>query len=242
MAFEIIDANTLFGFEPKRKVDGSIMQLRKMLQQNQISHAVTLSLQGIHYDFRLGNQETVDTIRPYAIFIPAFTVDPRRYFGCIEEIQLRAKQGCRLIRLFPELQGWHFEVAPVTKILHAIADAELVLMVESRAWGTATKIVEQTNRYGLPVILTGISYFNFSEVLELVKTVKNVYLEPRILDSPNGVGLAVKEAGANRLIFGSHAPFDYIEPAVLLVKAAHISDEEKRLIFSGNIKRLLQIK
>jgi predicted TIM-barrel fold metal-dependent hydrolase len=242
MNYEIIDANTLFGFYPKRKIDVSVNQLRKMMEQNQITRAVTISLQSIHYDFRLGNQETIDIAKSTPELIPAFSVDPRRYFGCTEEIRLRASQGCKLIRLFPELQGWHFDAAPIPKILQAIADAKLVLMVESRAWGVATKYAESANRYGIPIILTGISYFNFGEALALMNLYPQVYIEPRILDSPDGIELAAKEAGADRLIFGTHAPFDYVEPAKMLVEGSPVSNEEKALIFGGNIKRILNLK
>ena len=241
MNYDIIDANTLFGFYPKRNIDTSIAQLQQMMKRNHISHAVTISLQSIHYDYRLGNQETIDIVKQYPELIPAFSVDPREYFSCVDEIKLRASLGLKLIRLFPELQGWHFDAAPIPKILQAIADAKLVLMVESRAWGVATKYAESANRYGIPIILTGISYFNFGEALALMNLYPQVYIEPRILDSPDGIDLAVKKTGADRLIFGSHAPFDYIEPAKMLVEGSHISNEEKALIFGGNIKKILNL-
>ncbi|MCX7918262.1 MAG: amidohydrolase family protein [bacterium] len=241
MSTEIIDGNTFFGFYPKRNLDTSVTQLLNMMKKNNISRAITISLQSIHYDYRLGNQETIEVAQANPNLTPAFSVDPREYFGCFDEINLRASQGCKLIRLFPEVQGWHFDAAPLPKILRAIADAKLILMVESRAWGVATKYAELAQRYGFPIILTGISYFNFGEALELLKTVPKVYLEPRILDTPDGIDLAVKEAGADRLIFGSHAPFDYIEPALMLIERSHISQEEKSLILAENIKKLLQI-
>lgn len=242
MNYEIIDANTLFGFSPRQKQDISSVQLLKMLNQNQISQAITYSLQGIYYDYRLGNQEALDLSRTTPEFIPAFSVDPRQYFGCIDEIQLRAKQGLKLIRLFPEMQGWHFDAAPIPKILQSIADANLVLMIEARAWGIATKIVEHTKRYQIPVVLNSVSYFNMGEAVELVKTVKNVYIEPRVMNGPDGIDLLVKECGASCMIFGSRAAFESIEPARLLVEGSHISQEEKQLIFSGNIKRVLNLK
>jgi predicted TIM-barrel fold metal-dependent hydrolase len=242
MSYEIIDADTLFGFSPRQKLDVSSAQLQKMMHQNKISRAITYSLQGIHYDYRLGNQETIDLCQTNPEFIPAFSVDPRQYFGCIDEIKLRAKQGCKLVRLFPEIQGWHFDAAPVTKILKSIAEYQLVLMVETRPWGAATKVVEYTKQFDIPVILLNVSYFTMGEPIELVKTVKNVYLEPRLMNGPDGIDLVVKECGASCMIFGSHAPFDDIEPAVMVVEGSHISQEEKQLIFSGNIKRLLNIK
>ena len=192
MNYEIIDANTLFGFSPRQKLDVSSVQLLKMMNQNHISRVITYSVQGIYYDYRLGNQETIDLSRTNPEFIPAFSVDPRQYFGCIDEILLRAKQGCKLVRLFPEVQGWHFDAAPISRILQIIADANLVLMVESRPWGAATKVVEHTRRYNIPVILTGVSYFTMGEAVELVKTDKNVYIEPRLMNGPDGIDLMVK--------------------------------------------------
>ncbi|MFB3896454.1 MAG: amidohydrolase family protein [bacterium] len=242
MNYEIIDANTLFGFSPRQNLDTSIGQLQNMMKRNNVFRAIPYSLQGVYYDYRLGNQETVDLSKTHPEFIPAFSVDPRQYFGCIQEIELRANQGLKLIRLFPEQQGWHFEAAPIPKMLKAIADYKLVSMVESRSWGSATKLVEYTKRYNIPIILTGVSYFIMGEAIELVKTVPNIYLEPRLINTPDGIDLVAKECGAACMIFGSHAPFDTIEPALRLVEGSHISEEEKQLIFSGNIKRLLKLK
>jgi predicted TIM-barrel fold metal-dependent hydrolase len=242
MAYEIIDADTLFGFSPRQNLDVSSAQLLKMMTQNKISRTITYSLQGIHYDYRLGNKETIELSRNNPEFIPAFSVDPRQYFGCIPEIELLAQQGLKLIRLFPEVQGWHFDAAPVTKILRVIADHKLVLMVDTRAWGTATKLVEYTKKFDIPVILLNVSYFTMGESIELAKTVKNVYIEPRITNGPDGIDLMVKECGAECLVFGTHAPFDMIEPPILLVEGSHVSQEEKQLIFSGNIKRLLKLE
>ena len=51
--------------------------------------------------------------------------------------------------------------------------------------------------------------------------------------------MAVKELGVERVFFGSHLPGRSMGTELSKVLGAAISDREKELIFSGNLRRLL---
>lgn len=60
-------------------------------------------------------------------------------------------------------------------------------------------------------------------------------------DSVAGITeMAVRELGAERVVFGSDAPGRSFGSQLAKVHGADVSDEAKRRIFSGNLKRLLQ--
>jgi predicted TIM-barrel fold metal-dependent hydrolase len=60
---------------------------------------------------------------------------------------------------------------------------------------------------------------------------------------PRGIALAAKVFGADRILFGTDSgPVATVRPTIASVRQAAISDEEKRLIFSDNARRLLAAK
>ena len=51
--------------------------------------------------------------------------------------------------------------------------------------------------------------------------------------------IAVRELGAERVLYGSDAPGRSFASQIAKVQGAHVSDAARRLIFAGNLKRLL---
>lgn len=238
----IIDANTIFGFWPTRKVDISLDRLLSVMKTYKIDKALTISAKAIFYDFREGNEETYLVAQQYPQLVPIFTIDPRKYFYCEEEIEKRARQGFRVIRLFPTLQNWTIDTVFIHRLLTKIGKEKLILMIEAENWGTANQIVRYITRlYSITTILIGISYFNLSEVIELIKHTPNLYIESKLLNTADALEILVKEAKvADRIIFGSGSPLNYIESPLKVIQSANIDEKQKRWILFNNINRLIK--
>jgi len=73
------------------------------------------------------------------------------------------------------------------------------------------------------------------------KGLKNVYLGTESVREFYFVNEVVKTAGADRVIFGSDYNLGLPQMYIPVVESLKISDEEKQLIFSGNISKLLNI-
>jgi len=79
------------------------------------------------------------------------------------------------------------------------------------------------------------------------KGIRAIRGRPNILAETSGfdptagfVEMAVRELGAGRVIFGSHAPSRSLGTELSKVLGAGISDDDKRLIMGANFRRLLQ--
>ncbi len=69
----------------------------------------------------------------------------------------------------------------------------------------------------------------------------NILAETSGFDPTAGfVDMTVRELGADRVIFGSHAPSRSLGTELSKVLAAQISDDDKRRIMGGNFRRLLK--
>ncbi|MBQ8004651.1 MAG: amidohydrolase family protein, partial [Oscillospiraceae bacterium] len=91
----------------------------------------------------------------------------------------------------------------------------------------------------LRVILTGVGYTTMRDVYPLLAMFPNLYISTSVYRGFEGIEDTVERFGANRLVFGSGMPSVSGASSVALLTYARISDEDKALIGSGNIKRLL---
>lgn len=239
MSPKVIDANTLFGTYPRRKVDASPRSLISLLKKNGVDLALTVSMKGIFYDYAKGNLETLEVCSGENMLVPAATIDPRKYYGDKGEISELVRRGFKLIRVFPEYQGWPVDYAPLKRLMRELDSEAVPLMITSHAYGMATKIVELTSSFSFPVILNSIGYWTMSEVIAVMRENSQVYIETHQLDSPDCMEILCEEVGADRLVFGSNSPLTYFLSPYLTLKNSDIPESDKALILGENIERLL---
>ena len=71
-----MDANTVFGFFPKRDVDCSFEKLMRLLDKYHVSKALTVSLKAAFYDYAEGNVDTLKACLRDSRLMPLASVDP----------------------------------------------------------------------------------------------------------------------------------------------------------------------
>jgi predicted TIM-barrel fold metal-dependent hydrolase len=237
----MVDAHTLFGFWPSRRADLSAEALVRTLRQHGIDRALTLSTHGIFADYAGGNDETLELCgRSNGLLEPVGTVDPRRYPHVLREIKTRADQGVRAWRLFPELQDWAWDSRPVDGILRALKDAGAVLLLDASRPGDPTRVAARTSELALPTVLLGVSGRLMGELLAVLNEARHILVETRRLADPEVVVALARQFGADRLVFGTASPLQYVSSARLPLETAPLSDEERALILGGTISRLLE--
>ena len=239
MPSRIIDMNTYFGAYPHMKIDLSLETLEELIEQNGVTKAVTLSLKGVLYDYVEGNAETLRKCVEHGNLIPAATLDPRKYTGAVADVNTLASQGFKVLRLFPDLQGWPLRFAPVRSIIRGLHEAHIPLMVNALTYGVATEMVDLVGEHSFPLILCGIGYWVLSEVIVLMKGAEDIFVETSYLDSPDAVEILVREVGADRILFGSNTRMTYFRGPYLSIANADISDHEKEMIFHLNAEKVL---
>jgi hypothetical protein len=238
MAGEIIDANTLFGFWPKRKADIALKTLLRLMAEKGIDCACTLSARGIFYDFVEGNRETMAAARAHPQLLPVGTVNPCRWLGCLDEAQWLVEQGVCLLRFFPQYQEWTIDQAPFRKLLdEVLAPAGVALMIPAEMGFTA--IARMADSIANPIIIESFRYASLAEAVVVMQEVPNLYVETHLINSPNWVELLKAEVGLERVVFGSNAPLAYIAAATAQIEYAQVPAADKALVMGGNLRRLL---
>jgi predicted TIM-barrel fold metal-dependent hydrolase len=244
---KIIDANTFFGFWPKRKVDVSLKKLLEIMEKHKVDKSISLSLKGIFYDHEEGNEETLRMAKKYSQIIPAATIDLRKYFGKGEIVKKILEQGFKVLKLFPNLQGWPISYAPFYRLLEETEKFKIPLMITIvvkpfgfHHLGMITEISKTTKGLKIPVILTSFDNFYYPEVLVVMKENSNIYVETSLFNTPDSFEIFITEVGEEKIIFGSNSPLNYLATPLICLKNADISKKQKEKILSKNITSLLK--
>lgn len=102
-------------------------------------------------------------------------------------------------------------------------------------------VVELARRHPEAQIICGHTGGNWELGIRTIRDTKNVYAGIAGSDPTSGlVEMAVRELGAERVIYGSDVGGRTFASQIAKVLGAEISDADKELILGGNLRRLLQ--
>lgn len=238
----IFDACTLFGPWPRQASELTPQTLLQGMTQNNITRSLVTATTGIFYDYRQGNSETLALAKSNAAhFFPVATLDPRAYPECLEEAEIRAQEGFRLFRFFPERQGWPIRYAPFRELLQKCDGLGVPVAVEVSRAGDCTELADATTFTRAPLLIAGVTPMLLAEALSVMRADTKFYIETTHLLAP-GTFKLVRDSvpsGAERLVFASYAPLRYLSVALAPVLTSELSDEHKAAVLGGNLKQLL---
>ncbi len=106
---------------------------------------------------------------------------------------------------------------------------------------TPTELVEVAAKFPEQKFVCAHAGGEWEQGIRAVRDSENILVETSGFDPTAGfIELAVRELGAERIIFGSHLPSRSLGTEVSKVIGADISDEDRRLIFGENYRQLLK--
>ncbi len=178
-------------------------------------------------------------------YIPGFHVHPDFVKESCEEIERMSKLGVKLVgELVPYYHGWRdYSCKNFYEILDVCRAYNMLVSFHSMEEDAMDKMVKDFPNVTFIAAHPG-EYGEFMRHMSRMKTSENYYLDV------SGYGMfrhgmlrhALDEFGAERFLFGSDYPT--CSPAMYIGGVyfdALINDDEKRMIFSENAKRLLEI-
>ena len=96
-----------------------------------------------------------------------------------------------------------------------------------------------SSRPKLRIILTDLHYNTGRNLYPLLEKFENLFIETIGFKVHSGIEDVCRNFGAGKLIFGTCAPIYSGGAAVAMITYARISDEDKQMIASGNLEKLL---
>ena len=181
---------------------------------------------------------TSKNLYPCLVLVPHHTGEMPEPEKIVCEI---LEKNIRAVRIFPKTHNWSLSEWCSGKLLNELEQNAIPLFIdfEETSWDQLYSLCD--NHPNLPIVLTRASFRFNRQIYALLSKTQNLYIETSHFQLHCGIEDVCKKFGANRLLFGSSAPFFAPSPSMMAVKYANISEEEKEMIAGKNLIKLLKL-
>lgn len=255
----MFDINTAIGHWPFRRLaETSAAGLAEHLSGFGIAGAAVVNTHGLFYkNCHDANLELAESLEPHreclvgiATLNPHYPAWERDLCACVHDL------GFRGVRLAPQYHDYTLGDSACLALVHAACTLGVPVFVPSRVVDIRQRHWLDTERtVGLSEVTAlcaaapdaRIVFTEFPAVpVQLCDSSgaprwPNLYVEVSRMRSAYGQVLAalVHAVGASNVLFGSGAPFKEVEPAVLKLQCADLTEEQREAVGAGSARRLL---
>lgn len=241
MGFEIVDGHLHIGGPAERK--GSADDILALMGEHHIQRAVAFPAPGLRPD----NAGLAGAIAPYPDRFTGFAwINPHQGQEALDELERMVRvHGFRGVKFQPVVHAFQ----PMSPMVHAVMrKAEelgiLALFHSGHApYSLPWEIGEVAELFpSVPVIMDhmGLQWMGYVDAaIRIAKRLRNVILGTTGMVFHSNIRQAVREVGADRVVFGSDAPMVHPGPEILRVQAAGLTPDEEWMVLRDNMLRLI---
>ena len=254
----IVDTNVSLGLWPFRRVPGdTTADLIARLKRRSVVQAWAGTFDGVfHRDLSSANARLAKACATAGgeFLLPFGSVNPNS-LGWREDLRrCHESHQMRGIRLHPNYHGYALTHPMFAAALAEARDrnliVQLVLTMEDERTQHPLMRVSPVDPAplanvarklpGLRLVVLNRTRTPIGDALADLARAGEIYFDFAMLEGAGCAGDLMSVVSAERMVFGSHAPFQYFESALLKVEEAGIKGEQESAILAGNAKRLLQ--
>ncbi len=247
---EIIDVNTWLGAWPFQYVDEETSaDLDELLESEGIAHAyVGTPEASFNPDCAEANRRLMERVHGYPRFSPVPTINPA-IRGWSELLGRYRDAGVGVIRIMPSFHGYACTGREASALVEAAGEFVLIIQVrmeDERVHNPVCRIappptediVELASRYPSVSMIAACAYFH--EATEIAATTTNVLFELSHIESMRTITSLTKKVPAERVLFGSHAPYLSVRSATMKLFAQDVPEAVRSAVASGNAGRVFR--
>jgi len=199
-------------------------------------------------DYKAGTQESIELTKGHDNYHPVAVIVPEMFYNDAEgfdELKKLQNQGVVAARIYPGRFAFSTKEYSVGAMCKALEELDMPLMLWhiDTGWDAMDEIC--TNHPKLKVVVDSEDrklLYHQRDYINLMKKHENFYVENHNLVLFNELDVIDKYCGSEHLMFGSYFPYMNPDLPLYTIFASCLSDEKKQLIYSGNAKRVFNIK
>ena len=242
---KLIDANCRIGTGPLIR-EGSLKdtaQILSLMDDFNVEKAVVYHSAAMYSDPLRGNGLLQHETAGQPRFLRQWAVTPALwdlYPQPEEWVARMSKEGVCSVRLFPAQFGHSLKRYAAGRLFDALAGAGLPAFIAFDQLGSWDALYDLCAEYPANTfVLCSPGYRCLRWLVPIMDACPNLYVETSNLLMHDGLSLFCRHMGADRLLFGSGIPEASLAAAASQLCLSDLAEEEKELIASGNITRLL---
>ena len=240
----MIDGGVFLGEDPTVGVGSDAEALIRSLDDIGADQALAVSFEAIHYDYRRGNQSTLDICaQSDGRLLPVASVNLTGYDCTSDYIDTLARSGFLGLALFPHLQPWDWGNYALAKLAEQAAEAGLFLQPAVQSAGDLSEMARAFADIDTPVLVRWMrrgGYNNLADMLAVALDHPNFYFDIGSVTQSGGIALLADRIGAERLYSATNAPVAYPACATFLLAAAKLSDHDRSLVEHRNLAKIVK--
>jgi hypothetical protein len=240
------DCNSVIG-RRKIKNPGSFHETGELIRKMKyygIEGAMVYHSLASDYSPSIGNRLLLDEIKDYPFLKGVWVVLPHHTceFPKPDELRKEMKDNnIKAVRIFPAAADHRYSISDwccgdLFNMLEACR-VPLMISLPQLTWDGLHDVLSAHPR--LRLILTELHYNCGRNLYPLLEKFEHLYVETIGFKPFNGIEDVCRRFGAERLIFGTCSPLFSGGAAVGMISYAPVSYEEKCMIASGNLEKLL---
>lgn len=218
-------------------------EIVELLDRCHIEKAVAYHAIAKEGDVKGGNMELLKETESDDRFLRQWVAMPSAFgeFMSVDELlDGMKKNNVSSIRMFPKTHGYSIRPYALGKFMNAMAEHKIpVFMMYSELASEDALYAMLTDYPEVNFIISDISYREERKLFPIFEQCKNFHIGTGNYVVHGGVKTMCEYFGAERMIFDTGLPTGSATAAVSLICYAEISEEEKALIASGNLERML---
>jgi predicted TIM-barrel fold metal-dependent hydrolase len=188
------------------------------------------------------------------MLIPFGTVNPRLPDWQEDLRRCHENHRMRGIRLFPNYHGYKLDDSELVKLFAAAESRGLIVQIamsmeDERVQHPLVR-VPNVNAEPLPELLAEFPKLNIvllnwfrsvkKELLSPLAKTKQVWFDIAMVEGVGGIANLLNDIPTEQILFGSHAPFFYLESSLLKLRESPLSDQQRHLFKGANARRLVE--
>jgi hypothetical protein len=216
-------------------------ELLEEMDRGGIEQALVCHAWSVEWDANQGNQALLaelaghERLRPCLAALPPATGEIPSPAGLAR--QVKAVGGA--VRLFPKEHQYVLNDVTCGHMLDVFSAQQVPVLIDvgQTSWPELANLLQR--HPALSIVVLG-GYYRIDRYLyPLLERFGNLHVESGTYGVHRGIEAICSRFGAERLVFGTDLPVHEVGGPMALVTYAEISLEEKQLIASGNLRRLL---
>jgi predicted TIM-barrel fold metal-dependent hydrolase len=192
------------------------------------------------------NKALAETLAGDPRWVLCAQVNPQHGEGAVAEFRQAVTEfGCRMLKIMPAIYNTPPTSPNAVALMDVARDLGVAVNIHSTGNnGEPLEIGALARRYpDVPIIMDHMGYRNDGrQAILAAQDNPNIFLGTTIAAfEPSFIATAIREVGADRIIFGSNLPACYPDLAIESIRRGKFGDEVEALILGGNLARLLGI-
>jgi predicted TIM-barrel fold metal-dependent hydrolase len=240
----VIDVNVNYGIWPFRRFEiNTVKKIEEKLKKNGIDYAFISHL-GCVFNFQEVeeyNKELIEKIKNHRRLNLLPVINPK---VCdIEEIE-----NLKAIKIIPGYHFYSLNDRNFNTLFKKINDKKILLFIQMRyedershhpLFKVKPPALEEIKQFALnfPEIRIILLCGYFNEIVQLCK-IENIYSDISFVEHYKTIKSLLCKIPADKILFGSHTPFLYLESQIAKIKYAEVKEEEIEKISFKNFSLL----